>query len=75
MKKIQNRDIWVTASLNLGSISHVFEYSSLFISPQCDLVQRAVSADIIDSFSSANGFFTWMETSVKENTNIAEAMR
>lgn len=45
------------------------------VSLQCDLAQRVVSADSIDRFSKANGFVTWMETSVKENKNIGEAMR
>ncbi|XP_053174073.1 transmembrane protein 81 [Scomber japonicus] len=41
---------------------------------KCDLPTRAVSADSINEFSKANGFVTWMETSVKENKNVGESM-
>ncbi|XP_072223321.1 ras-related protein Rab-7L1-like [Leuresthes tenuis] len=47
----------------------------ILLANKCDLAQRVVSADSIDKFSKANGFITWMETSVKENKNIGEAMR
>lgn len=47
----------------------------ILLANKCDLSQRAVSADSIDKFSKANGFIAWMETSVKENKNIGEAMR
>ncbi|XP_026189197.1 ras-related protein Rab-7L1-like isoform X2 [Mastacembelus armatus] len=47
----------------------------ILLANKCDLAQRAVSAENIDKFSKANGFATWMETSVKENKNIEEAMR
>ncbi|XP_070695838.1 ras-related protein Rab-7L1-like [Pempheris klunzingeri] len=47
----------------------------ILLANKCDLAERVVSADSIDRFSRANGFVTWMETSVKENKNIEEAMR
>ncbi|XP_062283496.1 ras-related protein Rab-7L1-like [Scomber scombrus] len=47
----------------------------ILLANKCDLPERAVSADSIDEFSKANGFVTWMETSVKENQNVAESMR
>ncbi|XP_035511901.1 ras-related protein Rab-7L1-like [Morone saxatilis] len=47
----------------------------ILLANKCDLAQRVVSADSIDRFSKVNGFITWMETSVKENKNIGEAMR
>ncbi|KAF6725356.1 Ras-related protein Rab-7L1 [Oryzias melastigma] len=47
----------------------------ILVANKCDLAERAVSADTIDRFSRDNGFFTWMEASVKENKNIGEAMR
>ncbi|KAM7411174.1 hypothetical protein PAMA_021248 [Pampus argenteus] len=47
----------------------------ILLANKCDLSQRVVSADSIDKFSKANGFVTWMETSVKENKNVGEAMR
>ncbi|XP_053174074.1 ras-related protein Rab-7L1-like [Scomber japonicus] len=47
----------------------------ILLANKCDLPERTVSADRIDKFSKANGFVTWMETSVKENTNIGESMR
>ncbi|XP_053172886.1 ras-related protein Rab-7L1-like [Scomber japonicus] len=47
----------------------------ILLANKCDLPDRAVSADSIDEFSKAIGFFTWMETSVKENMNIGESMR
>ncbi|XP_038579659.1 ras-related protein Rab-7L1-like isoform X3 [Micropterus salmoides] len=47
----------------------------ILLANKCDLAQRVVSADSIDKFSKANGFVAWMETSVKENKNIEEAMR
>ncbi|XP_044066078.1 ras-related protein Rab-7L1-like isoform X2 [Siniperca chuatsi] len=47
----------------------------ILLANKCDLAQRVVSADSIDTFSKANGFVTWMETSAKENKNIGEAMR
>ncbi|XP_040911387.1 ras-related protein Rab-7L1-like [Toxotes jaculatrix] len=47
----------------------------ILLANKCDLAQRVVSADSIDRFSKANGFVTWMETSVKENKNVGEAMR
>ncbi|CAK6977002.1 ras-related protein Rab-7L1-like [Scomber scombrus] len=46
----------------------------ILLANKCDLPERAVSADSIDEFSKANGFVTWMETSVKENQNVAESM-
>ncbi|CAK6977003.1 ras-related protein Rab-7L1-like [Scomber scombrus] len=47
----------------------------ILLANKCDLPERAVSADSIDEFSKANGFVTWMETSVKENKNVGESMR
>uniref|UniRef100_A0A8C6SVZ4 Ras-related protein Rab n=1 Tax=Neogobius melanostomus TaxID=47308 RepID=A0A8C6SVZ4_9GOBI len=47
----------------------------ILVANKCDLSQRAVSADSIDMFSKANGFVSWVETSVKENRNVGEAMR
>ncbi|KAM6982018.1 ras-related protein Rab-7L1-like [Tautogolabrus adspersus] len=47
----------------------------ILLANKCDLAQRVVSADSIDRFSKANGFVTWMETSVKDNKNVGEAMR
>ncbi|KAK7884077.1 hypothetical protein WMY93_027200 [Mugilogobius chulae] len=47
----------------------------ILLANKCDLSLRVVSADSIDKFSKANGFVTWMETSVKKNKNIEEAMR
>ncbi|XP_051805657.1 ras-related protein Rab-7L1-like [Acanthochromis polyacanthus] len=47
----------------------------ILLANKCDLPQRAVSAESIDTFSKDNGFITWMETSVKENKNVGEAMR
>ncbi|XP_022051451.2 ras-related protein Rab-7L1 [Acanthochromis polyacanthus] len=47
----------------------------ILLANKCDLPQRAVSAESIDKFSKANGFITWIETSVKENKNVGEAMR
>ncbi|XP_069573496.1 ras-related protein Rab-7L1-like [Brachyistius frenatus] len=47
----------------------------ILLANKCDLSQRVVSSESIDKFSKANGFMAWMETSVKENKNIGEAMR
>ncbi|XP_006807479.1 ras-related protein Rab-7L1-like [Neolamprologus brichardi] len=47
----------------------------ILVANKCDLAHRAVSADTIDRFSKAHGFITWMETSVKDNKNVGEAMR
>lgn len=47
----------------------------ILLANKSDLSQRAVSTDSIIKFSKANGFVMWMETSVKENRNIGEAMR
>ncbi|XP_062283497.1 ras-related protein Rab-7L1-like [Scomber scombrus] len=47
----------------------------ILLANKCDLPGRAVSADSIDEFSKANGFVTWMETSVKDNKNVGESMR
>ncbi|XP_023128677.1 ras-related protein Rab-7L1-like [Amphiprion ocellaris] len=47
----------------------------ILLANKCDLSQRVVSADSIEKFSKDNGFIAWMETSVKENKNIGEAMR
>nr|XP_020470717.1 ras-related protein Rab-7L1-like isoform X1 [Monopterus albus] len=47
----------------------------ILLANKCDLTQRVVSADSINRFSKANGFVTWMETSVKENKNVEQAMR
>ncbi|XP_053172884.1 ras-related protein Rab-7L1-like [Scomber japonicus] len=47
----------------------------ILLANKCDLPDRVVSADRIDKFSKANGFVTWMETSVKENMNVGESMR
>ncbi|XP_071401671.1 ras-related protein Rab-7L1-like [Centroberyx affinis] len=47
----------------------------ILLANKCDLADRVVSAESIDSFSKANGFIAWMETSVKDNKNIEEAMR
>ncbi|XP_041859846.1 ras-related protein Rab-7L1-like [Melanotaenia boesemani] len=46
----------------------------ILLANKCDLAQRVVSSDSIDKFSKANGFITWMETSVKDNKNVGEAM-
>lgn len=46
----------------------------ILLANKSDLSKRAVSADSIDEFSKANGFVAWMETSVKDNRNIGEAM-
>ncbi|XP_056130525.1 ras-related protein Rab-7L1-like [Lampris incognitus] len=47
----------------------------ILLANKCDLSGRVVSADSIDHFSKANGFTAWMETSVRDNKNITEAMR
>ncbi|XP_029361663.1 ras-related protein Rab-7L1 [Echeneis naucrates] len=47
----------------------------ILLANKADLAERAVSSENIDSFSRANGFVTWMETSVKENRNVGESMR
>ncbi|XP_008402511.1 ras-related protein Rab-7L1 [Poecilia reticulata] len=47
----------------------------ILLANKSDLSDWAVPADGIESFCKANGFFTWMATSVKDNKNIDEAMR
>ncbi|XP_059723466.1 ras-related protein Rab-7L1 [Haemorhous mexicanus] len=47
----------------------------LLLANKCDLSPWAVSREEIDRFSKENGFSGWVETSVKENKNINEAMR
>ncbi|XP_029974700.1 ras-related protein Rab-7L1-like [Salarias fasciatus] len=47
----------------------------ILLANKCDLPERVVTADSIARFSKKNGFFAWMETSVKDNKNIGEAMR
>uniref|UniRef100_A0A3Q2PM49 Ras-related protein Rab n=1 Tax=Fundulus heteroclitus TaxID=8078 RepID=A0A3Q2PM49_FUNHE len=54
---------------NGGSIPRIL------LANKCDLSRWDVSAESIEKFCRANGFITWMETSVKDNKNIAEAMR
>uniref|UniRef100_A0A667Y8W1 Ras-related protein Rab n=1 Tax=Myripristis murdjan TaxID=586833 RepID=A0A667Y8W1_9TELE len=46
----------------------------ILLANKCDLADRSVSAESISRFCKANGFVTWMETSVKDNKNITEAM-
>ncbi|KAM4736749.1 ras-related protein Rab-7L1-like [Anableps anableps] len=59
--------LYVAMLPNGGSNSKVQEW--------CALSDWAVPADSIEQFCKANGFMTWMETSVKDNKNIEEAMR
>ncbi|XP_029974713.1 ras-related protein Rab-7L1-like [Salarias fasciatus] len=47
----------------------------ILLANKCDLPERVVTADSIAEFSKNNGFFAWMETSVRDNRNIGEAMR
>ncbi|XP_054912703.1 ras-related protein Rab-7L1-like [Poeciliopsis prolifica] len=47
----------------------------ILLANKSDLPEWAVPADRIEAFCKANGFFTWMATSVKDNKNIDEAMR
>ncbi|XP_068605174.1 ras-related protein Rab-7L1-like [Brachionichthys hirsutus] len=47
----------------------------ILLANKCDLPQRVVSAESIERFSLDNGFLAWMETSVKDNRNVGEAMR
>ncbi|XP_074781592.1 ras-related protein Rab-7L1 isoform X2 [Athene noctua] len=47
----------------------------LLLANKCDLSPWAVTRDEVDRFSKENGFSGWVETSVKENKNINEAMR
>ncbi|KAG7265700.1 hypothetical protein CRUP_010444 [Coryphaenoides rupestris] len=47
----------------------------ILLANKCDLPTRMVSTECISKFSQANGFMAWMETSVKDNRNISEAMR
>ncbi|CAN9515280.1 unnamed protein product [Ophioblennius macclurei] len=47
----------------------------ILVANKCDLPERTVSANSIARFSKTNGFVAWMETSVKDNKNIGEAMR
>uniref|UniRef100_A0A672HWI3 RAB29, member RAS oncogene family n=1 Tax=Salarias fasciatus TaxID=181472 RepID=A0A672HWI3_SALFA len=47
----------------------------ILLANKCDLPERVVTADSIAEFSKNNGFFTWMETSVRDNRNVDEAMR
>lgn len=47
----------------------------ILLANKCDISERAVSAERIHEFSKENGFVTWMETSVKENKNIGDAMK
>ncbi|KAM4571091.1 ras-related protein Rab-7L1-like [Fundulus diaphanus] len=47
----------------------------ILLANKCDLSRWEVSAESVEKFCRANGFITWMETSVKDNKNIGEAMR
>uniref|UniRef100_A0A672HWC4 Ras-related protein Rab-7L1-like n=1 Tax=Salarias fasciatus TaxID=181472 RepID=A0A672HWC4_SALFA len=47
----------------------------ILLANMCDLPERVVTADSIAEFSKNNGFFAWMETSVRDNRNVDEAMR
>ncbi|XP_029974703.1 ras-related protein Rab-7L1-like [Salarias fasciatus] len=47
----------------------------ILLANKCDLPERVVTADSIAEFSKNNGFFAWMETSVRDNRNVDEAMR
>ncbi|KAJ7397911.1 Ras-related protein Rab-7L1 [Pitangus sulphuratus] len=47
----------------------------LLLANKCDLSPWAVTREEVDRFSKENGFSGWVETSVKENKNINEAMR
>ncbi|XP_027865799.1 ras-related protein Rab-7L1-like [Xiphophorus couchianus] len=47
----------------------------ILLANKSDLSHWAVPADRIEMFCKANGFFTRMATSVKDNKNIDEAMR
>ncbi|XP_030235232.1 ras-related protein Rab-7L1 isoform X2 [Gadus morhua] len=47
----------------------------ILLANKCDLPSRVVSTEFISRFSKENGFVAWMETSVKDNKNISEAIR
>ncbi|XP_060701059.1 ras-related protein Rab-7L1-like isoform X2 [Hemiscyllium ocellatum] len=47
----------------------------ILLANKCDLSEWAISRSEIDVFSKENHFFGWIETSVKENKNVAQAMR
>ncbi|KAM4609875.1 ras-related protein Rab-7L1-like [Polymixia lowei] len=47
----------------------------ILLANKCDLSDRVVSSRSIEGFSSAHGFVAWMETSVKHNKNVSEAVR
>ncbi|XP_036389171.1 ras-related protein Rab-7L1-like isoform X2 [Megalops cyprinoides] len=46
----------------------------ILLANKCDLSPWEVSHASIEQFSKANGFIGWMETSVKDNKNINEAI-
>ncbi|XP_038676188.1 ras-related protein Rab-7L1-like [Scyliorhinus canicula] len=47
----------------------------ILLANKCDLSEWAISRSEIDLFSKENHFVGWIETSVKENQNVAQAMR
>ncbi|MEQ2230118.1 Ras- protein Rab-7L1 [Ilyodon furcidens] len=47
----------------------------ILLANKCDLSDWVVTAENIEVFCRNHGFITWMETSVKDNKNIEEAMR
>lgn len=46
-----------------------------WLSVQCDLDERPVSREEIDSFCEKNGFTGWIEMSVKKNYNLDRTAR
>ncbi|XP_048859075.1 ras-related protein Rab-7L1-like [Brienomyrus brachyistius] len=47
----------------------------ILLANKCDLSPWQVSKEDVETFSKTSGFIAWMETSVKDNRNIAESMR
>ncbi|XP_069798234.1 ras-related protein Rab-7L1-like isoform X3 [Narcine bancroftii] len=46
----------------------------ILLANKCDLSEWAITRNEIDDLSKANHFVGWIETSVKENKNVAQAM-
>ncbi|XP_051890768.1 ras-related protein Rab-7L1-like isoform X3 [Pristis pectinata] len=46
----------------------------ILLANKCDLSEWAITRNDIDVFSKENHFVGWIETSVKENKNVAQAM-
>ena len=72
LEKLEN---WKKEFINQGGIDNAEKFPFIVIGNKCDRIDKAVDAEAVEQFCSANGEMPNFATSAKEGTGIQEAMQ